>query len=274
MYGQTATTRPEFEVASVKASAQSATPQFNLGVHIDGAMVSYTGLTLKDYIRTAYKVKDSQIFGPDWLTGERFDIVAKLPAGAARDQIPEMMQALLADRFKLTLHRDTKEFPVYALVVAKSGLKIKESPPDAESDDTSGKANVDVSVTAGRSGAVISLGKGSSISYDAQRIVAKKVTMAYLADSLARFVDRPVVDMTNLKGSYDFTLEYNMDDLRALILSSAPAGTPLPPKSADGADSGISLADSLQSAGLRLEPRKAPLEIFVIDHMEKTPTEN
>jgi uncharacterized protein (TIGR03435 family) len=272
-FSQTPAAQPEFEVASVKASTQSAMQQLNLGVHIDGAMVTYTAATLRDYIRWAYNVKQNQISGPDWIASDRFDVVAKLPSGATRDQVPAMLQALLADRFKLKVHRDAKDFPVYALIVGKNGIKMTESAPDPVTDDNApGKANVDVNVSMGPRGAAVSLGKGSSMSFDAQRIVAKKITMSYLADSLARFVDRPVVDMTNLKGNYDFTLDYNMDDLRAVILSSAPPGTPLPPK--PEGDPGVSLMDSLQAAGLRLEPRKAPLEIIVVDHLEKTATAN
>jgi uncharacterized protein (TIGR03435 family) len=244
------------------------------GLHIDGAMVSINGMTLKWYIHYAYTVKENQVSGPDWLTAERVDIVAKLPAGATREQIPAMMQALLADRFKLTLHRESKEFPVYALIVGKGGAKIKESPLDPDTDDGPGKANVDVNVTGGDRGATINLGKGASVAFEAQRLVAKKVTMAYLADSLARFVDRPVVDITDLKGTYDLTLDYNLDDVRALILSTAPPGTPLPPRQADVGETSVSLMDSLQALGLKLEPRKAPLDLLVIDHMEKTPTAN
>ena len=244
------------------------------GLHIDGAMVSFNGMPLKWYIHYAYSVKDNQVSGPDWLSSERMDIVAKLPAGAAREQIPAMMQALLADRFKLTLHRDSKEFSVYALTVGKGGAKIKESPLDPDTDDGPGKTNVDVNVTGGDRGATISLGKGASVAFEAQRLVAKKVTMSYLADSLARFVDRPVVDMTDLKGTYDLTIAYNLDDVRALILSSAPPGTPLPPRQAEVGETGVSLMDSLQALGLKLEPRKAPLDVLVIDHIEKTPTAN
>jgi uncharacterized protein (TIGR03435 family) len=87
-------------------------------------------------------------------------------------------------------------------------------------------------------------------------------------------MDRPVVDMTNLTGTYDCTIAYNLDDLRALILSSAPAGTPLPPKQAEVGDNGVSLEGSLLGLGLRMEPRKAPLDVIVIDHMEKTATAN
>jgi uncharacterized protein (TIGR03435 family) len=276
VFGQAPAASPEFEVASVKPSAESANPMANVsrGLHIDGAMVSYDGMPLRWYLRTAYRVKEHQISGPDWINSERFDIVAKLPAGATREQIPDMLLALLVDRFKLTSHRETKDFPVYALTVAKGGLKMKESPLHPTTDEGVGKNNVDVNVTGGNRGAVVSLGKGASVSFEAQRLVAKKVTMAYLADSLARFVDRPVVDMTNVTGTYDCTIPYNLDDLRALILSSAPAGTPLPPRQAEVGDNGVSLVDSLLALGLKMEPRKAPLDMVVIDHMEKTPTAN
>src|ERR1700722_6805056 len=276
VFSQSPPARPEFDVASVKPSVESANAMANVsrGLHIDGAMVSFNGMPLKWYIHYAYTVKESQIKGPDWLTSERCDIVAKLPDGATREQIPAMMQALLADRFKLTIHRDSKEFSVYALTVGKGGAKIKESPLDPDTDDGPGKANVDVNVTGGDRGATVSLGKGASVAFEAQRLVAKKVTMSYLADSLARFVDRPGVDMTDLKGTYDLTLDYNLDDVRALILSSAPPGTPLPPRQAEVGDTGVSLIDSLAALGLKLEARKAPLDVLVIDHIEKTPTAN
>jgi uncharacterized protein (TIGR03435 family) len=276
VFSQSPTPRPEFDVASVKPSVESANAMANVnrGLHIDGAMVSFNGMPLKWYIHYAYTVKESQVSGPDWLNSERVDIVAKLPDGATREQIPAMMQALLADRFKLTIHRESKEFSVYALIVGKGGAKIKESPLDPDTDEGPGKANVDVNVTGGDRGATVSLGKGASVAFEAQRLVAKKVTMGYLADSLARFVDRPVVDMTDLKGTYDLTLAYNLDDVRALILSSAPPGTPLPPRQADVGDTAVSLMDSLQALGLKLEARKAPLDMLVIDHIEKTPTAN
>jgi len=275
-FSQTAPARPEFEVASVKPSVEADTPMGNInrGLHIDGAMVSFNGMPLRWYIHYAYTVKETQVTGPDWLASARFDIVAKLPAGAKREQIPDMLQALLADRFKLTLHKESKESSVYALVVTKAGAKMKESPLDPDTDDGPGKSNVDVSVTGQERGATVSLGKGASVAFEAQRLVAKKVTMAYLADSLARFVDRPVVDMTNLKGTYDMTLDYNLDDVRALILSSAPPGTPLPPRQAEVGETTVSLTDSLAQLGLKMEPRKAPLDILVVDHAEKTPTEN
>src|SRR5579863_7894040 len=118
-YGQA----PEFEVASIKPSGPflSGSGRVNLGLHIDGAQVTGSFFSLKDYIGIAYRVRDYQISGPDWMASERFTISAKLPAGAPREKVPEMMQALLADRFQLKTHRDSKEFPVYALTVGKSG---------------------------------------------------------------------------------------------------------------------------------------------------------
>src|SRR5258708_26659317 len=123
-FGQPAPARPEFEVASIRPSAPPAAGQAKVGVHVDGARVICTYLSLKDYIGLAYRVKEYQILGPDWLRSEKFEISATLPAEAAREKVADMMQALLADRFKLKLHRDTKEVPVDGLVAAKGGLEL------------------------------------------------------------------------------------------------------------------------------------------------------
>src|ERR1700712_5003650 len=109
LVAQTPAPHPEFEVASIKPSAPPGQGQVNVGVHIDGARLSCTYLSLKDYIRMAYRMKDHQIIGPDFLASDRFDIAATLPSAEARDKVPEMLQTLLADRFHLTFHRDSKE---------------------------------------------------------------------------------------------------------------------------------------------------------------------
>src|ERR1035438_9743580 len=137
VFGQTPAARPEFEVASVKASAPVTEGQFNVGVHIDGAMVRCNYLTLRNYLTMAYDVKDYQIIAPDWMATDHFDIVAKLPDGSkGESQLRGMVASLLADRFKLAMHRETKDLPAYALVVGKGGLKIKELPPDPDGADT------------------------------------------------------------------------------------------------------------------------------------------
>jgi len=215
-FGQTSPARPEFEVASIRPSAPPAVRQISAGVHIDGARVSCTYLAFKDYISMAYRVKIYQVSGPDWLASERFDIAATLPAGAARQQVPDMVQALLTDRFRMKMHRDTKDFPVYGLMLGKGGLKMKESPPD--SDPASGdavKGTVNVTASGGPTGTTVNFGKGSYFTIGNNRFEAKKLTTAAMAEMLARFADRPVVDMTELKGNYDFMLEFSPEDFRS-----------------------------------------------------------
>ena len=124
VWGQTG---PAFEVASIKPSEQ-APDQVNVGVHIDGAQFTSLGLNLKEYIRMAFRLKDYEVVGPDWLASERFDIQAKMPAGATREQVPAMTLALLEQRFGLKFHRASKEFSVYGLEIARGGLKVKAAP--------------------------------------------------------------------------------------------------------------------------------------------------
>ena len=121
-FGQTAPPRLEFEVASIKPSPPPSAGQVLAGIKIDGAQLHSRSLALRDYIQSAYKVKNYQVEGPAWLGSERYEIDAKLPAGATREQVPEMLQALFADRFELKVHRETKDFPVYGLVVGKGAL--------------------------------------------------------------------------------------------------------------------------------------------------------
>src|SRR5580704_13561901 len=118
---------PKFEVASIKSSDPDPQNTMFIGMSADGAMVNYTNITLLDCIRGAYRVRDFQIVGPDWMTKARFAISAKLPDGSTPDQIPEMLQALLADRFKLEIRREMKEQNVYVLAVGNGGAKLKQS---------------------------------------------------------------------------------------------------------------------------------------------------
>jgi uncharacterized protein (TIGR03435 family) len=280
-FAQSPPPRLEFEVASVKPSAPPGADALAVGVHIDGAQVRCTGLSLKDYIGLAYRVKTYQVSGPEWIASERYDIAAKLPAGAARAQIPEMVQTLLLDRFQMKLHRDTKEFSVYALVVAKGGPKMKESAQDAGSDSAAaGGGNVDITAGGGRGGSGVDLGNGSSFMMGDNRLDAVKLYMTPFADMLARFVDRPVVDMTELKGAYDFSLQFAPEDFRAMRIRAAIAAgvsVSLPPETMrallEGA-SGDSLFAAVQTLGLKLDSRKQPLDVLVIDRIAKTPSEN
>jgi uncharacterized protein (TIGR03435 family) len=265
--------RPEFEVASIKPSADMiAGGQFKIGLHIDGAQVRCSYLSLKDYIIMAYKLKNYQFSGPDWMATERFDISAKLPEGATRDQVGVMLQSLLEDRFQLKTHRGTKEFSVYALTAAKGGLKMKESPLEEGGDAT----NVDVRAAAGSS-TTVNLGKGASLTYSDNRMAATKVTMAVLADQLGRFMDRPVVDQTELKETYDFSLDFQPEEFIVLKIRMAQAaGIQLPPQALQMLEnsSDAPVLSAVQSLGLKLESRKAPLETVVADSALKVPTGN
>ena len=257
----------QFEVASIRPSAPPGGDHIEVGVHLDGARISCTQLNLKDYI------------GPDWLGSERFDISATLPADAKQDQVPTMLQALLADRFQMKFHREKKDFPVYALVIAKSGLKLKETPKDPESPDSGepAKPAVNVSGSGGRGGVHINLGNGSSFSLADNKFIGRKLTMVSFVDTLARFEDRPVIDMTDLKGNYEVELDFTTEDYNALMIRSAiAAGVVLPPEAMKALEysSGDSLLAALEKGGLKLEARKAPLDVIVIDHMTKAPTEN
>jgi uncharacterized protein (TIGR03435 family) len=279
VFGQTGPARPEFEVAAVKPSPPPVSGQVNIGVHLDGAQLRCSFLSLKDYLRIAYRVKLYQVTGPEWLATEKFDISAKLPDGVPREQVPDMLQTLLTDRFQIQMHRETKDFPVYAIVLGKGGLTMKETPPDAAGDsaDAASKANVNVTASGGRGGTTVDLGKGSYFNFGDNKFEAKKLTMASLADMLARFVDRPVVDMTALTGNYDFTLEFSPEDFRAMQIRGAiAAGVALPPEAMRALDvaPGDSLFTAIQTLGLKLESRKAPLEVLVIDHATKTPGGN
>jgi uncharacterized protein (TIGR03435 family) len=277
LLSQTPPARPEFEVASIKPTA--VTPlgaQVHVGIQIDGAQAHCTYLSLKDYIRIAYQVKDYQITGPDWMASERFDIHAKLPENG-RGQFREMLQNLLTDRFQIKMHRDSKEFSVYGIVVGKGGLKLKESPLDPATEGDGGVGGVNVSAEGGARGTTVRFGRGAYFSLADNKFEARKLTIALLADSIGRFVERPVVDMTDLKGTYDLTLELTPEEYRTLLIRMAmSAGVNLPPeviKLLEGA-SDEALFKGLQASGLKMESRRAPLEVLVIDSVSKTPIAN
>jgi len=159
---------------------------------------------MRDYIARAYRMKLYQVTGPDWLTSERFDVNAKLPEGSTQEQRPEMLQSLLEERFQIKLHREKKELPVYALTIGKPPLKIQESAPDPDAAVAS-KGTANVTATGSADGVSVDLGNGSYYTFNNGKFEIKKVTMDMLARQLERYVDRPILDMTDLKGTYDLT---------------------------------------------------------------------
>jgi uncharacterized protein (TIGR03435 family) len=254
-------------------------------------------------------VKDYQIQGPDWLNSTRFDVAAKVPLKITEEQGRQMIQKLLADRFNLTIHHDSKEHNVFALVVAKGGPKLKESDPNDDSPmkapDMNGPGGRIMSMSLdgpgrgappppppppggeGRGGA--SAGRGGGMMMSPGHLQAKKSSMTQLVTMLSMQVDRPVVDETKLTGMYDYSLDYAPEPGRGMmggmggmgggtmggmVGAAAASG---PPPSPDGGDapSGLSLSAALEKQlGLKLEPRKLPMDMIVVDHMEKVPSEN
>ena len=270
--------RLAFEVAAIRPSAGPPTQGVAVGVRIDGAQFRATYMTLKDYIGMAYRLKLYQISGPDWIGTDRFDVAATLPEGTLPAQIPNMMGTLLEERFQLKLHREKKEFPIYALEIAKGGLKMAEAPRLPELENADPRAPQEFTGGGSNQGVSINLGPGSSVSFSNNKFEAKRLTMPSLAGTLERFLDRPILDMTDLKGSYDFSIDVTADDYRAMLIRSAVvAGVVLPPdvlRFLDGVSSPESLFDGLAKLGLKLEPRRAPLDVLVIDGALRTPTEN
>ena len=167
---QTAPAPLEFVVATVKAAPPPTSIGFmRVGMRDGPGTVNYDNVAMIDVLTNAYGVKQHQITGPDWLRSERYNIVAKMPPNSTKEQIPAMLQALLADRFKMAIHRETKVLPVYALVAAKNGPKLHEADTEA--------------------GFRMSMGpKGRQLN--------GKASITALVQALSRFMDRPVLDTT------------------------------------------------------------------------------
>jgi uncharacterized protein (TIGR03435 family) len=320
-FGQTASGKLAFEVASVRPSAPldmaklaaqiqaGKMPRF--GAHVDASRAEYDYMSLKDLIANAYDVKAYQITGPSWLGSDHFDIVAKMPEGAPKDDAPKMLQALLEERFKLTVHRATQEHPVLALVVGKGGPKLKESTvaPEPIAEDAPlkpGEFKVDgpdgpIRVTRNGDGSMtMNMGaKGiitQKIDMQTQTVhmESSSVTMTGFADQLTSLLQmgggggQQVVDMTELKGNYQVAVDVSLAELMAMVrekarelgmnLPAGPAGggagDNLPASAVTDPSGGSSVFKSVEKLGLKLDQRKTKVEQVVIDSVEKTPTEN
>lgn len=255
-----APTRLQFDVASVK-------PDESGRAGSDGFQVAYGTLTvrnvsLKMLIQAAYRTQGPRILGgPTWLSSDRYDVIAKGPATANKEQVWLMLQSLLADRFKVHLHSESKDLPIYELQVAKGGPKLPKRDDsdcgDASSPDPSGRLSVNPC--------------GALVSFWAPQggvIQGQKVGIPELANTLTAFVDRPVVDRTGLRGTFDVELRWTPDDYHFA------AGQSEVPHVAESPEPGPSIIAAVQEQlGLKLTSVKGPIEVLVIDHAEK-PTGN
>lgn len=263
-----------FEVASIRRSDDQPAAT-KVGFQATGQQVRVTAMSIKDYLGIAYSVRPQQIEGPDWIGQDRWDVSATIPEGAS-SKVQEMLGTLLAERFQVKFHREKKELPVYALAVSKSGAKLTE----AASDPNAPSAPPDtVNVVGGGSGSGVSLdlGGGSSFTLANNQIQIRRMTMLDVAETLTRFMDRPVIDQTGLVHRYDLTVDLPPDDYNAILIRSAVnANVPLPPQVMRILDNASpdALSAPLSKFGLTFDARRAPLDVLVIDSASRTPTEN
>jgi uncharacterized protein (TIGR03435 family) len=267
VYGQPAGSQPVFEVASVKPSPPYAQRKSNATGVFGGPGTADPGrVTIENYmllglLAMAYGVETYQISGPSWLDDARdtqFDISARVPAGATKEQVPLMTRNLLIERFHLTAHREKKTANVYELVVGKNGPKLKaaeQAPAPQNAPDPPGPLKLDQDGYP-----VVSRGSGPRMAFSGDRgsAVFTEGSMEQLVDLLSHQLGRPVTDGTGLKGKYDFSLRWSMEGL----------GKP-------GDDPGPTIFGAVQEQlGLRLEQKKGLIDMIVIDHLDKVPTEN
>ncbi len=234
----------KFEVATVKPTA-SGQPAGPCGIRPQpgGQTYSVECMPLKTVLTVIFRLKPDQITGgPGWMESDRFDIRGKAEKPSSNDELHTMMENLLVERFHLKFHYEKKEMPIYALTVDKGGAKMTAHPTG-----NAGEAWIDQSQT----------------QFLHMKLAATFCPMEYLAWRLGQFLDRSVVDMTGLKGGYDFNLEFTRE---------------LPPNIPEGAQfngapidtSGATIYEAVQKQlGLKLDRQKGPVPIMTIDHAEK-----
>jgi uncharacterized protein (TIGR03435 family) len=226
--------RPAFEAAFIKANTTGSGNTSSNGTRGQVVMVN---LSLRTLIERAYSVKSFQVTGPSWIENVRFDITAKYPPDTKRADRPVMLRTLLEDRFKLATHSESKEIQGYALVVAKGGLKIK--PVQASGGDS---------------------GTSSTRTNNLETLKMTSIPMADMADFLARRLDSAVVDNTGLTGVFTLELHWTLDDA-----NGGPDA---------GAGEFAAIQEAIGTLGLHLQAQKVPVQMVVVDHVERVPTEN
>ena len=309
----------EFEVATIKPSAPPGNGPIRIGGRGgpgsgDPGRVNYSFSRIRDLIVDAYDVKFYQISGgPDWLDSQRFDILAKVPEGTTKEQERVMLQNLLADRFKLTIHRETKELPMYALTVGPKGPKLKETtvkdpPPADPAAPAAGRGDAPppppppggrMPLKIGADGCPemppFAAGRGGNfmmMTPNGACMISNGRSMADFASQLSNQFSRPVVDQTGLTAKYDFKLRFDPSSIPrgsgggmgGMFVFAGPPPGAMP--AGGGGDAGRGpaaeerepapniFAALQEQLGLKLEAKKGPVELLVVDHVEKTPTEN
>ena len=247
---------PAFDVASIRPAAPAGPNENTIGLPLGGPGTSdpetfrIRSAALRDLLTRAYQVRYIQFEGPSWLTSAQFDITAKVPPGATKEQFNLMLQDFLMQRFHVTLHHETKSFSAYNLVVEKRGVKLKQSDPEVSRYAKLASQNPLAGLLGMKNyGGIIPRPGGFLIN-------GGGLPIGNLASIVESVINVPVLDKTGLTGFYDFEIEFAADD--------AAGSSALP-----------SIFTALENeAGLKLEAVKAPFDVIVIDHIDMTPDEN
>jgi uncharacterized protein (TIGR03435 family) len=255
-FGQQAT-RPEFEAASIKPfeAVQAANGSTYMGGPCtlpNPGTLSCHGTSLRMLVARAYGIQEFRVFGPDWLDSARFEIQARIPDAAKEEQVSQMIQKLLEDRFHMKVHRETREMPNYALMVDRNGPKLKEFKETSDSSKRPG-----------------SMRQGFT-SEGLTTVEAYGWKASWLAAFLTRAMNQIVVDQTDLKGDYEIRLSYVPGEGMQKVTKTVN-GVPVTEEPAGGP----TIFSALQSQlGLKLEMKKLPTETIVVDSADRTPTMN
>jgi uncharacterized protein (TIGR03435 family) len=229
----------KFEVVSIKpvlppTAETIRAGTYSIGMKIDGALVRISGYALTPLLSSAFRVPPQQIVAPDFARSAFFDVQATLPEGATRDQVPEMLQSMLAERFKLTYHHEMRDYPLTFLTVGKNGMKLPRLPDDTKPSSSSTQLP----------------GGGMRMT-----LVGKVTSMFAVLNS---FGGLQMVDETGLDGIYSWVIEQE----------PGQPGMTYPEVVQQAYRS------TIEAAGLKMETRKVPKDTIVVDHLEKVPTEN
>jgi uncharacterized protein (TIGR03435 family) len=236
-WGQEDTRQLQFEAASVKLHTAASPSTGRSGIQESPGLIRIENLSLKAVIGIAFGVKEYQIEAPGWLGGVSVDIDAKPPAGYQRALLQPLLRNLLTNRFKLAVHHESKEVPGFALVAPKGGHKLHA-------------ATKPRGYLTGRPGL----------------IEGTQVSMTQLVGVLARLLGRPVIDKTGLTEMYELKLEWMPDQ---------PAAAPGADEPREASEPGPSLFSAVnEQLGLRLQTQRVAVDVVVVDHMERVPTEN
>jgi uncharacterized protein (TIGR03435 family) len=235
--GGWAQSTPAFDAATVRVNPSHENGRQTVGP----AGITYRSVTLLDCVAAAYGVREYQVVGPDWLLTERYDVMGKATGPSTREELMAMLRRLLAERFRLRSHEETKELPVYKMVARKTNPRLR--------DATAGATE-------------------NSSAFEQGALQFRNMTMGALAEYLGRMrsTGRPVIDRTGLAGHYDFTVQlFEATDMSIADMKRAMA---------EASDGSAVLAAVQAQLGLKLENDRAPYRMVVVDHAEKAPVEN